>query len=160
MDSPEFWRWVWLAAAFVFTAGEMATAGSFFLLPFGIGAALACVLAFLGVDLGFEWLAFVLGSGASFAVLYPIGRRLDRDQPQDGIGAKRMIGEHGVVLQSIPGGPAELGLVRVGREEWRAQSVDGAAVPEGTTVRVVEVTGTRLVVWPVGSVAPAPEQQQ
>ena len=159
MDSPEFWRWVWLAAAFAFTAGEMATAGTFFLLPFGIGAALATVLAFLGVDLGFQWLAFVLGSGASFALLYPIGRRLDRDEPQDGIGAKRMIGEHGVVLAEIPGGPAELGLVRVGREEWRAQSVDGSTVPAGATVKVVEITGTRLVVWPVGSVAPAPEQQ-
>ena len=158
MDTPEFWRWVWLTAAFVFTVGEMATAGSFFLLPFGIGAGLACVLAFLGVDLGLEWLAFVLGSGASFAVLYPIGRRLDRDQPQDGIGAKRMIGEQGVVLQGIPGGPSELGLVRVGREEWRAQSVDGSPVPEGATVKVVEITGTRLVVWPVGSVAPASEQ--
>ena len=159
MDSPEFWRWVWLAAAFLFIAGEMATAGTFFLLPFGIGAVLATALAFLDVDVGLQWLAFLLGSGASFAVLYPIGRRLDRDQPQEGIGSKRMIGEHGVVLEEIPAGPTHVGLVRVGRAEWRAQSVDGSAVPEGATVRVVEITGTRLVVWPVGSVASAADPQ-
>ena len=158
MDSPETWRWVWLAAAFAFGAGEMATAGTFFLLPFGIGAALACLLAFADVGLGFQWLAFVALSGGSFAVLYPLGRRLDRTSPQEGIGAKRMIGQHGVVLEEIPAGPTHLGLVRVGREEWRAESVDGSAIPAGATVRVVEITGTRLVVWPVGSVASATEQ--
>src|SRR5690606_4830686 len=48
MGSPEFWRWVWLVAAAVFTLGEMAVAGSFFLAPFAIGAAVAAILAFAG----------------------------------------------------------------------------------------------------------------
>jgi hypothetical protein len=36
-----------------------------------------------------------------------------------------------------------------------AGTVDGSPVPAGTPVRVVDVTGTRLVVWPVET--PAPE---
>ena len=150
MESPEFWRWVWLVAAFVFAVGEMATAGSFFLLPFSIGAAVSCVMAFAGIDVGWQWLAFVLVSGAGSAILWPLGRRLDRGAPQEGIGSKRLIGEHGVVLEEIPAGPTHVGLVRVGREEWRAETADGSPVGAGATVRVVDIRGTRLVVWPAG----------
>ena len=34
--SPETWRWIWLAAAVVLIAGEMAVPGTFILIPFGI----------------------------------------------------------------------------------------------------------------------------
>ena len=40
-------------------------------------------------------------------------------------------------------------MVRVDREEWRAQSVDGRAIPAGATVRVVRAEGTRVVVEPL-----------
>jgi inner membrane protein len=39
-----------------------------------------------------------------------------------------------------------MGLVRIEREEWRAESVDGAAIPVGAAIRVVRVDGTRLIV--------------
>jgi membrane protein implicated in regulation of membrane protease activity len=155
MESPESWRWVWLVTAFVFATGELFSPGSFFLLPFGIGAGVACVLAFLDVNLAWQWLAFVVVSGGMFAALFPLRKRLDRDSPQEGIGSKRMIGQTGIVLEDIPAGPTHVGLVRVGREEWRAETADGSAVPAGTTVRVVDLVGTRLVVWPAGTVAPA-----
>ena len=44
--SPDTWRWIWLAAAVVFAVGEIAVAGSFFLLPFAGGAVAAAVVAF------------------------------------------------------------------------------------------------------------------
>ncbi len=43
---PEVWRWVWLAAAAAFIVGEITVAGTFFLLPFGLGAAVAAVFTF------------------------------------------------------------------------------------------------------------------
>jgi membrane protein implicated in regulation of membrane protease activity len=147
MSDPETWRWVWLAAAAMFAAGELATPGSFFLLPFAVGAVLAAVLAFVGVDVGITWLVFVLGSAAGFAALFPLRKRLDREQPQDGIGARRLLGQQAVVLEAVPAGDA--GLVRVGREEWKAESVDGSAVPVGALVKVVEVRGTRVLVHPL-----------
>ena len=153
MTSPEDWRWIWLAAAVVFTLGEMATAGTFFLLPFAIGAGLAAVLAFAGLALPLEWLVFVLASAAGMAALRPLARRLDAGDPSAGIGARRWIGETGRVLADIPGGRNETGLVRAGREEWRAESADGSPIPAGTPIKVVDVTGTRLVVWPVAAPA-------
>ncbi len=68
-----------------------------------------------------------------------------------------MIGQPALVLQEIPGGPAELGLVRVGREEWRAESRDGRPLPAGTNVRVIDVQGTRVIVWPVDEIANPPD---
>lgn len=153
VDSPETWRWIWLGAAVIFLLGEMHFFGSFFLLPFAIGALVAAILAFLGVGVGWEWLAFVVVSGASLACLYPLRHRLDRSRPAEGIGSRRLIGQPALVLQDIPGGPAELGLVRVGREEWRAESRDGRSLPAGTNVRVVDVQGTRVIVWPVDEIA-------
>jgi membrane protein implicated in regulation of membrane protease activity len=134
VDSPESWRWIWMVAAFLFTVGEMASPGSFFLFPFAAGALVAAVLAFAGVSAG------------AFAALRPIARRLDQGGPAAGIGANRLIGETAIVLDSI--GPGDLGLIRVDREEWRAESLDGSPIAAGTPVRVVEVRGTRAVVWP------------
>ena len=153
MDSPETWRWIWLGAGVIFLLGEMHFFGSFFLLPFAIGALVAAILAFLGVGVGWEWLAFVVVSVASLACLYPLRHKLDRSRPAEGIGSRRLIGQPALVLQDVPGGPAELGLVRVGREEWRAESRDGRPLPAGTNVRVVDVQGTRVIVWPVDEIA-------
>lgn len=155
MDDPEFWRWVWLAAAVTFGVGEMTSPGSFFLAPFGIGAAFAAVVAFFGAPVGLSWLVFVLVSGGSFAALRPLARRLDSSGPNPrGIGAGRLIGEHGVVLEAVPDGPDALGLVRVGREEWRAQSADNNAIAPGTPVTVIEMKGTRVIVYPTGPAMP------
>jgi membrane protein implicated in regulation of membrane protease activity len=150
MESPEVWRWVWLVAAVLFAVGEMTAAGSFFLIPFALGALVAAVLAFLGVSVVIECLAFVVVSGATFAAFRPLARKLDRDMPTDGVGAKRLIGERALVLEAIPGDGDgdELGLIRVHREEWRAESGDGSPIGKGATVKVVEIRGTRAVVFP------------
>jgi membrane protein implicated in regulation of membrane protease activity len=158
VDSPETWRWIWLGAGVIFLLGEMHFFGSFFLLPFAIGAFVAAILAFLGVGLGWEWLAFLVVSLGSLACLYPLRHRLDRSRPVEGIGSRRLIGQPAVVLETVPGGPAsELGLVRVGREEWRAESRDGRPLQVGTNVRVIDVQGTRVIVWPVDEIANPPD---
>jgi membrane protein implicated in regulation of membrane protease activity len=154
VDSPETWQWIWVGCAVLFAFGELATPGSFFLAPFAVGAAAAAVLGFLDVNIGVQWLTFLVISGGSFAALRPIARRLDQTEPSRGIGARRLIGESGIVLNEIPAGPSALGMIRVGREEWRAESVDGTPVAEGTLVKVVKVTGTRVVVWPEDRPAP------
>ena len=146
MEDPEVWRWIWLVAALLFAVGEMTNAGSFFLLPFAVGAGTASILAFADVGLTGQWFAFVGVSIAIFAALRPLAKRLDRNEPTEGIGSKRLIGEPAVVIETIPGGTHELGMVRVHREEWRAETVDGTEVPAGATVSVLDQRGTRLVV--------------
>ena len=147
MDEPESWRWIWLTAAVVFGLGEMATPGAFFLAPFAVGAIVASALAFADVPLAGEWAAFVGISVVAFAGLRPLARRLDRENGSDGIGSRRLIGRRGTVLEGIE--PGHLGLVRIDREEWRAEASERVAVPSGTSIRVTDVEGTRVIVTPI-----------
>ena len=60
----------------------------------------------------------------------------------------------------------ELGLIRVHREEWRAESGDDTVIKAGSKVRVVEVRGTRAVVFPIHEIdenpsdSPTKEREQ
>lgn len=153
MDDPESWRWAWLVITGVLVLGEILTPGSFFLLPFAAGAALACVAAFLDAGVGLQWLLFLGGSIAGTFALIPLRRRLDRAEPLDGIGARRLLNQDAVVIRAIGPGPDGVGFVRIGREEWRAESATRVGIPDGTQVRVVEVRGTAVVVSPVRSTA-------
>jgi membrane protein implicated in regulation of membrane protease activity len=147
-SSPDTWRWIWLVAALVFTVGEIAVAGSFFLLPFAGGALVAAVIAFAGGSVGLGWLGFVVVSGVCSAVLRPLAKRLDQG-PTHAIGATRWVGREAYVLRDIPAGPGATGLIRLDREEWRAESLMGVPIPAGSTVLVSRVDGTRLVVLPL-----------
>ena len=147
-SSADTWRWVWLAAAVVFAVGEIAVAGSFFLLPFAAGAMAAAVVAFLGGSVGVEWVAFVGISALGAAALRPLARRLDQG-PTHAIGANRWVGRQAYVLRDIPSGTGATGLIRLDREEWRAESLMGMPIRAGSTVLVSRVDGTRLVVLPL-----------
>lgn len=136
-----------MAAAAGFAVSEIAVAGTFFFLPFAAGATAAAITAFLGAPVGLEWLAFLVVATIASAVLWPLGRRLDRSgHNQLGIGANRWVGREALVLRDIPSGPGSTGLIRLEREEWRAESLTGIAIPAGSTVLVSRVDGTRLVV--------------
>lgn len=141
------WFWVWAGLAAVLIVGEIFTAG-FFVLPFGIGAAVAAALNYLGVGLGWQWAAFL---GASAVLLFSLRRFADRvtHEPPEKVGVDRLIGKKGVVLERIE--PARGGMVRIEREEWRADSADDETIPEGARVVVERIHGTRVVVSPVGS---------
>ena len=148
MDSPETWRWIWLGAGVLFALGELALAGTFFLLPFALGALVAAVLAFAGVPVPVEWLAFVGVSAVASLGFIPLRRRLDRDDESGsaGIGARRLVGQPALVIDAIDAGPHGRGTVRIGREEWRAETADGRAVEVGAVVPVIEMRGTGVVV--------------
>jgi membrane protein implicated in regulation of membrane protease activity len=154
MDDPDSWQWIWLWGALFFALGEIATPLTFFMLPFAVGALLAALLALLDVGLAFEWAAFVIGSLATFLALRPVARRLDRTGHDDGIGSRRLVGQEATVLEDIPGdADVGLGLVRVGREEWRAESTDGRPIQSGAQVRVADIRGTRVVVSSLGTLS-------
>lgn len=148
MDDGEVWQWIWLAVAVGGVVGEMLTAGLFFLLPFGIGGAVACGLAFLGAPLAVQWLAFVVVSLVAVAGTRNLSRRLDRNHPPMTAGARRLIGQTGTVTGALPEGGAG-GIVRVEGEEWRAVNQHGVGMPIGSKVLVTDVVGTRLEVLPL-----------
>ncbi len=159
MDDPESWQWLWLGATFIFAVGEMLTPGSFMLLPFAIGALVSTLCAFANVPVAVEWIVFIGVSLVVLASLRPLANRLNKDGEDDGIGSRRLLGQDATVLRDIPG-RGELGLVRVGREEWRADSTTGAPIVAGTTVRVADVRGTHVIVAATETLLPGDEARR
>jgi membrane protein implicated in regulation of membrane protease activity len=135
--------WIWMIIAAIFVIGEIFTAG-FFLLWFGIGAAIAGVLALLDLGAAWQWIAFVVISGVLFAVSRRFAERFSKKQPP-GIGADRFIGRKGVVLEEVDN-IKNTGRVRIEKEEWRADSDTGEIIPVGERIEVTRLDGTHLVV--------------
>jgi inner membrane protein len=135
--------WVWGVLALLFLIAEIFTAG-FFLVCFGIGALAAALVAGLGFDWVWQLVTFTAVSAIALIFLRPMASRLGRGTPNPG-GIDRVVGKRAVVLQDIDPKQA-IGMVRVDREEWRAESVDGQPIPKDATVEVVRVEGTRLIV--------------
>lgn len=140
--NPDYW-WVWMVVAAVFAVGEIFTAG-FFLLVFGIGAAVAGLLAVFDMGAAWQWTAFIVVSFVSFLASRRFAERVSDAQPP-GIGADRFIGEQCVVLEEIDNAKNS-GRVRMNKEEWRADSAGGDVIPKDTRVVVRSIKGTHLVV--------------
>ena len=143
---PEIWQWIWLAATGVFVLGELAMAGSFFLLPFGVGTAVATVLAFSNVSESLQWVAFIVVSVASLAALRPLSKKLDSQEGAAKVGSTRLIGEIGIVTKDLGADLTENGSIQIGREEWPTETENMEHVPTGARVKVTHIEGTRLVV--------------
>lgn len=146
------WFWVWLALAVILSIAEIFTAG-FFMLPFGIGAAVAALLEFFWPgSINWQWAAFIGISALLLVVLRRLAEKLTHDSPQ-GVAGNRLIGKCGTVIETLmPNSP--VGRVRVEREEWRADAPGHEPIAEGTAVEVLSVVGTHLVVKPSPSCEP------
>ena len=147
MDSNIFF-WGWLILALIFFGGELLTAG-FFLVAFGIGAALAAIAALLGLDVVWQLAIFV---GVSAVAVFSLRRFADTVSPKvqpTQVGIDRVLGKRAVVIETIDAVNGT-GIVRVDAEEWRALPEDeSTTIPAKSTVEVLSVKGTRLVVRPV-----------
>lgn len=71
------WTWFWVILSAFLVVGEIFTAG-FFILPFGIGAAVAALVAWLGFDLVWQWATFLI---VSIPALLLLKRFADRVTP-------------------------------------------------------------------------------
>ena len=135
--------WVlWMIVAGVFVLAEVFTAG-FFIICFGVGALFAAATAYLGYGSGPQWGLFIVVSAVSAALTRRFADRFSKKQP--GIGADRLIGKVGVVLERVDN-MENTGRIRLDKEEWRADSATKDAIEAGSKVEVRRVDGTRLVV--------------
>ncbi|MDA3040741.1 MAG: NfeD family protein [Actinomycetota bacterium] len=147
MNDPSTWAFAWLVVAAIFGVGEMLTAGTFFMLPFALGGVVASIASFAGLPGPGSWVLFIVVSVVAFFALKPLARRLDLELPNPvGTGANRLVGSNGVVGESVPPRARGLGMVRIGGEEWRAETRGDHTISAGAAVRIVAIEGTRAIV--------------
>ena len=153
----DVWPWVWLGIAVVFAVIELTVlAGSFVLLPFSISAFAASLLGFYGVAVEIQWFVFAVGGGVLWIILYRYARAFAGDNDTaPGVGADRLVGLTGIVTVAIdPDDTDRRGRVTTHGEIWGAISASGTTLPLGTRVRILEVSGTKVIVEPTDASAP------
>ena len=133
--------WHWLVLGLVLIALEMAAAGGFYIIFFGVAAVVIAVLQLMGIA-GPTWLQLLLFSILSIASLLlfrnPIMRKLNL-----GAGAAdidTLSGETGTVLEEMAAGAP--GRVEVRGTTWSARNAGSTPLPLGR--RCVVVRSDRL----------------
>lgn len=141
--------WHWLVLGLLLVLAELASAGGFYVIFFGVAALVVGVLAGFSLA-GPLWVQLLLFSVMAVASLLLFRARLlawvqhDPQQPE----IDTLVGEVGVASDELA--PGAVGRVEVRGTAWSARNATHAAVTRGTRVRVVRVDGLTLHVEPEG----------
>lgn len=161
--SLNIWPWAWLLVAVTLIVVELtALSGSFIVLPFGVSALFASMLAFADVAVGIQWAVFLLGGAVLFLVFWRYQALVQKGNVlPPGVGAVRLVGMTGVVTQQVSTQDTEpTGKVLVEGDTWGAFTGQSTALPEGARVRIVDVAGTRVKVERIEESAEAPQEDR
>ncbi len=136
---------IWLIAAGALVVAETLSLG-LVLIMFAGGALVAGGAAALGLGVGLQVLVFAIAAVGLLMVVRPIARRhLENTAELSRTGVEALVGRTATVLRTVD---AKQGRVKIGGDEWSAQSYDATQVLEvGRTVRVMEINGVTAVVW-------------
>ena len=141
--------WHWIVVGLLLVLAEMATAGGFYVIFFGVGALLVGILAAFGLA-GPAWaqlLLFSILSVSSLAIFRSrLLRWLQHDPQRPAVDP--LIGEIGISQEDITAGG--VGRLELRGTAWSARNATSAALPRNTRCRVVRVEGLMLHVVPEG----------
>ncbi len=136
---------IWVIAACVFAAGEIATT-SFFLGPFAVGAAVAAAIAVLGAGWVVSALVFLVISILVLTFLRPVAQRHLRSGPMLRTGTAALVGRTAIVLERVSNDEG-VGVVRLDGEVWTARAFDeDRVIDAGEKVHVIEIRGATAMV--------------
>ncbi|UYQ64584.1 NfeD family protein [Streptomyces peucetius] len=136
---------IWLIVAALLVVAEIFTlTASLGLLG---GAALVTAgAAAIGLPLPWQLLVFTVVATASMLFLRPLALRHVFQPQRERFGVDALVGKGAYVVSEVTG---LSGRVRIGGEEWTARAYDETLViPPGTTVDVIEISGTTALVYP------------
>jgi membrane protein implicated in regulation of membrane protease activity len=135
---------IWLIAAALLAAGEVAAQFTFILGPIAIASLVPALLAGLGAPIEAQIIAFIIASIASLALVRPIARRHLSTPARIRTGMAALIGTRALVLDRVD---ADHGQVKIGGEVWTARPYDEDDVYEpGVRVEVIKIDGATALV--------------
>ena len=142
--------WHWLVLGLILIGAELAAAGGFFIIFFGLGALVVGLLARAGLA-GPLWVQLLLFSGLSIGGLLLFRTRLlalvqhDPQAPS----VDQLVGEIATVSGSLA--PGDIGKVELRGSAWSARNESSTTLASGARVRVLRVEGLMLHVVPEGA---------
>ena len=88
------WFWFWVILSVILIVGEIFTVG-FFLLPFGVGAAVAAIASWLGLGVVGQWIVFLVVSVPLLLLLKRFADRVTRHREPLNVASDRAVGQTG-----------------------------------------------------------------
>ena len=135
---------IWVIAAALLAAGEVAASFTFVLGPVALAALVAALVAAVGASSEIQLTVFIVAAVATLALLRPIARRHLHTPPRIRTGTAALIGMRAVVLDRVD---ADSGQVKIGGEVWTARPYDEDDVYEpGARVEVIKIQGATALV--------------
>ena len=138
--------WMWIAMGLVLAAIELATPGGFFIIFFGVGAAVVGLLRLAGLfePAWQQWLAFPILALVSLRLFrQPLLARL---QGRDTGEVDSLVGD--AALPASPLEPGGRGKAEVRGALWNARNVSERTVGARERCRVVAINGLELDIRP------------
>lgn len=136
---------IWLIAAAMLAVAEIFTLTAA-LGMLGGAALVTAGFAAVGLPLPLQFLVFTVVATVSVLFVRPIALRHVRQPQVERFGIDALVGRAAYVVSEVTG---LSGRVRIGGEEWTARAYDETLViPPGTTVDVIEISGTTALVYP------------
>ena len=137
--------WLWLLLGLGLSALELAAAGSFYLIFFGIGALFVGLLTATGL-LGAEWAQWLAFSVVSIAMLLIFRRPILRMLQPVSTDVEALAGEIALTLDPIP--PGAIGRAELRGTVWSARNAHTTELTKGQRCRVQRVDGLTLILVP------------
>jgi inner membrane protein len=137
--------WLWLVLGFVLAGLELASAGGFYLIFFGVSALLLGLLGLIGITGPYwaQWLSFTVVAVVLVLAFRRPTLRLMRLEEHE---VDSLIGEIAVVSEAIaPGG---IGRAELRGTSWAARNGHSAELVRGQRCRVARVNGLQLILLP------------
>ena len=141
--------WHWLVLGLALAVAELATAGGFYIIFFGIGALIVGGLSAFGLA-GPVWMQLLLFSVLSVGGLALFRGRLLRavqPDPQAPM-VDALVGEIATATEDVRAG--SVGRVELRGTVWSARNETGISLARGERCRVTRVDGLMLYIVPEG----------
>ena len=142
--------WHWFVLGLFLVLVELAAAGGFYIIFFGIAAILVGLLSSAGAagSVGVQILLFSVLSVASLLLFRSrLVKRFQGDPQAPQV--DQLVGEIAVVTEDLT--PGNVGKVELRGTNWSARASAAAGLPRGTRCRVTRVEGLTLIVEPEGA---------
>jgi membrane protein implicated in regulation of membrane protease activity len=134
---------IWAIGAGVLATGEILTL-TLFLGPIAIAAALAAIVAAVGLPVEVQVAVFLVASAASLVFIRPIAKRHMRTPARLRTGTAALVGSPALVIERVN---RDSGQVKIGGEVWTARAYDEDDVFEpGARVDVMKIEGATALV--------------
>ena len=139
---------VWLIIAVAFLVVEMVTLTAAIGM-LGVAALITAGLAALGLSVPGQLVAFTITATIGVFLIRPVVRRQMLRPATQRFGIEALIGKPAYVISDVSGVDGRVRIGGVTGEEWTARAYDESQViPAGTTVDVLEISGTTALVYP------------